>query len=97
MKESPEALRERKRRQREKLRNLVLLLFPKDCFRCHRFGLEMEFAHLKPTGLRGRQRGSVEALRDVLQNRESYARLCWECHRGIDSGKLPLELEEAPF
>jgi len=84
-------------RRRAKLRARVDELFPPEpCQRCHRYE-PLEFAHIKPTQLRGRSRGYTETLKDVLENIECYARLCRECHVALDRGEVGLELEEAPF
>ncbi len=43
-----------------------------------------QFAHLKPTQITGRGRGSWERLHDVMANPTSYALLCYHCHREFD-------------
>lgn len=50
--------------------------------------MRLELAHLKPTGLRGRSRGSERQLKDVLANPTCYARLCRACHVEMDAGQL---------
>jgi hypothetical protein len=41
----------------------------------------LEFAHLAPTGLRGRGRGQIQRYYDIRRHPESYALLCRGCHR----------------
>lgn len=90
--------RERQARRRKKLRALVSAILPDDhCARCKVHDVPLELAHLEPTGLRGRSRGSSEVLKDVLANPSSYARLCLPCHRGLDADDHGIELDEAPF
>lgn len=90
--------RERQARRRKKLRALVAAVLPDDrCARCKMYDVALEWAHLEPTGLRGRSRGSSETLKDILANPDSYARLCVPCHRGFDAGEHGIELDAAPF
>lgn len=44
----------------------------------------LEFAHLKPTGLNGRNRGSKAVYLDVIRHPECYVLLCHECHALLD-------------
>lgn len=44
----------------------------------------LEFAHLEPTGLRGRSRGRKERLYDILKHPEKYVLLCIYCHDEMD-------------
>lgn len=48
---------------------------------------DVEFAHLKPTKLNGRGRGSHHRRLDVLHNLDKYTRLCKRCHVMFDNGK----------
>lgn len=90
--------RERQARYRQRLREKVAELIPEEpCYRCRKYGVDTELAHVKPTGVRGRGRGFGQRLRDVLKNPECFVRMCVPCHRGFDAGKHGLELEEAPF
>jgi hypothetical protein len=41
----------------------------------------LEFAHLAPTGLRGRGRGQIQRYYDIKRHPETYALLCRGCHR----------------
>ncbi len=45
---------------------------------------KLEFAHLEPTGLRGRGRGRKERLFDILKHPEKYVLLCGYCHDELD-------------
>lgn len=44
----------------------------------------LEFAHLRPTGLMGKGRGSYERYLDVKLNPTSYTVLCRYCHMEFD-------------
>jgi hypothetical protein len=44
----------------------------------------LEFAHLRPTGLRGRGRGRAERYHDILRNPDAYSLRCWWCHLELD-------------
>jgi len=68
----------------------------------------LEFAHVAPTRIRGRGRGTYHRLRDVLRNPEAYRLFCRPCHMDLDYGgrdpwelRQPdpnqLELEAVPF
>lgn len=45
---------------------------------------DLEFAHTKPTGLRGKGRGKSRRLYDILRNRDCYRLLCFDCHDILD-------------
>jgi len=49
---------------------------------------ELEFAHVKPTGLKGNGRGKFHRYYDVLRHRRSYILLCMTCHDELD-GRRP--------
>lgn len=51
---------------------------------------DLEFAHVKPTGLRGRGRGRKERISDVRKHPECYRLLCGACHELFDDGGLEL-------
>jgi hypothetical protein len=70
---------EANRRYREKLRLRCLDLLGDRCRRC-RSTRHIEFAHIKPTGLRGRGRGLDRRYRDILANPDCYLPLCHDCH-----------------
>ena len=44
----------------------------------------LQFAHLKPTTLKGRERGRIERLLDILAHPESYTLLCETHHEDFD-------------
>lgn len=44
----------------------------------------LQFAHIKPTGLHGKSRGRKERILDIRRNKTSYRLLCIDCHRAYD-------------
>lgn len=44
----------------------------------------LEFAHLRPTGLRGQARAD-RTFADIRRNPDAYALLCVPCHRAFDA------------
>ena len=44
----------------------------------------LEFAHIKPTGLKGWGRGRKERYYDIMNNKDSYKLLCKTCHKEFD-------------
>lgn len=67
--------------------------------------LGLEFAHVKPTGLNGRGRGTPQRVHDIKRNPTHYRLLCRRCHMALDfNGRDPWaptdptsEQEEVPF
>lgn len=55
--------------------------------------VDLQFAHLKPTGLRGRSRGKRSRLLDVLRNPDSYALFC-KFHHELFNGRQPAEVKQ---
>ena len=51
----------------------------------------LQFAHVKPTKLKGSSRGYFNRLRDVFENRECYRLMCETHHRQFDAGELKLK------
>jgi len=49
-----------------------------------------EFAHLHPTGLNGRSRGSYERYKDIITNKDCYILLCKKHHQMFDNGELKI-------
>lgn len=47
----------------------------------------VEFAHIKPTKLRGKGRGRKERYYDLIRHPESYRPLCSKHHREYDNEK----------
>jgi hypothetical protein len=45
---------------------------------------QLEFAHTKPTGLKGAGRGARRRFLDVVRNPDSYELLCRKCHGELD-------------
>jgi len=48
--------------------------------------LRLEWAHVKPTGLKGQGRGFNSRVRDIINYPESYKLLCKVCHYNLDNG-----------
>src|SRR5688572_10409501 len=47
--------------------------------------IKLEFAHIKPTPLTGRGRGSTRRYYDIKRNPDAYRLLCWSpCHLNRD-------------
>lgn len=45
---------------------------------------DLEFAHLKPTGLRGKSRGKNYRVLDIRKHPDHYQLLCMDCHDALD-------------
>lgn len=56
----------------------------RECPDCPYQGNEMEFAHIKETGLNGRGRGRSSRYYDIKNNPDSYFLCCHEKHVEID-------------
>ena len=54
------------------------------CLQCSSVN-RLEFAHLRPTGLRGRGRGMDARMRDIKNHPNDYILLCRKCHLLLDS------------
>ena len=56
---------------------------------------DLEFAHVKRTALKGRERGLVKRYLDITQNPESYTILCGRgrhsCHTLYDNGTISID------
>ena len=50
----------------------------------------LEFAHVKDTGLKGWSRGKKNRYYDILRNPDSYVLICKTCHKKYDKGELKL-------
>jgi len=60
---------------------------------------QLEFSHVKPTGLCGRGRGVAARYHDIKRNPDCYALRCRRHHRRYDDAhwtRLMAESEEAP-
>jgi hypothetical protein len=57
----------------------------------------LEFAHVRPTGLNGRSRGSTSRYYDVRRNKDCYRLMCHHCHRLFDDGWLQFIEDENRF
>ena len=53
------------------------------CFFCYSED-HLEFAHIFPTKINGKGRGSFTRLQDVKKNQLSYLLLCHDCHNKFD-------------
>ena len=51
----------------------------------------LEFAHVKPTELKGRSRGRKERYYDIIKNPDSYRLLCHFHHKMMDDERDALE------
>lgn len=60
-----------------------------ECFTCHSV-MNLEFAHLSSTDLRGAGRGSAHRYADVTKHPECYSLLCKNCHYDFDAGLLEI-------
>jgi len=80
----------RSTRYRQSLRARALEAFGGRCQDCGSI-VNLQFAHVWPTGLKGQGRGSKRRFRDVLNNQYAYRLLCYDCHAAFDAG-APLNL-----
>lgn len=56
---------------------------------------DLQFAHLRPTGIRGRSRGGYARMLDLRRHASAYALLCRTCHLAFDRGvELVLTVRE---
>lgn len=49
---------------------------------------DLEFAHIKPTKLKGMGRGKDRRAYDIKRNPDSYMLMCQKCHRAFDKGNM---------
>lgn len=59
---------------------------------CAFLNWETEFAHLRPTLIRGRWRGMKERTFDIRQHPQAYALLCKDCHYQFDKQGMEITL-----
>lgn len=83
------------------LRSRLLARYGGACTRCGSTK-RLEFAHVKPTALNGRGRGSRERYYDVLKHPDCYTLLCRKHHNLMDgpnwkSRQAEQRAEEPPF
>lgn len=57
--------------------------FGNECFKCGSTE-NLEFAHLKPTDLKGEGRGKPNRYYDIKNNPECYGLMCDKCHKEYD-------------
>jgi len=57
---------------------------------------DLEFAHIKATGLNGRGRGQNHRVIDVIRNKKSYVLACRRCHVAYDAGDLDVPPRRSP-
>lgn len=70
--------------RRRKLRELLVKQHGGRCLYCGSMRM-LEFAHIKPTKLSGKGRGSYRRLKDIRDNPLCYELLCYSCHRQLDN------------
>ena len=66
-----------KKRKHEIMLNVI-------CIKCGSIE-NLEYAHIKPTGLSGMGRGRKERFYDLLRHPDSYIVLCHGCHEAMDA------------
>lgn len=67
----------------ERLRTALRRMYGSECAICGT-KRKLEFAHIKPTKLKGMSRGSKQRVLDVLKYPGSYWLLCKPCHDWFD-------------
>lgn len=72
------------RQYRKRLRRRVRRLLGHQCVVCQSTK-RIEYAHIKPTTVRGVGRGLARRYRDILINHTSYIPMCHSCHVGFDA------------
>jgi len=75
-----------KARWRHKKRMNLILDYGDICYLCLQskgFDSNLEFHHLRPTGLQGMGRGFDNRIRDIANNPDKYITLCRECHEKV--------------
>lgn len=55
-----------------------------DCCAWCKSEIDLEFAHLRETEVKGRSRGQTRRLLDVQRNPDAYTLLCRRCHSIFD-------------
>jgi len=73
-------------RYRRRLREKLIAERGGACEECGDRDGPLEFAHVKPTALRGEGRGSSKRVHDVRRHPECYRLLCKSCHDELDLG-----------
>ena len=53
---------------------------------------DLQFAHLKKTGLSGQGRGKEQRYYDIIRNPDKYTFLCENCHKLFDDGKIQVQI-----
>lgn len=48
---------------------------------------DWEFAHIRPTALKGRGRGRKERYHDIVTHFDCYRPMCLDCHKSYDDGE----------
>ena len=74
------------RRQRRRL----IESFGGCCWAC-KTKKNLEFAHKRPTNVKGLGRGSYVRVIDVVKNPKCYVLLCKRCHRRYDAGEIQVD------
>lgn len=76
----------------ESLRQRVIALLGSVCAECQ--ATPIHYAHMQPTRLRGKGRGQIRRLRDILKHPKRYKPLCAKCHYEHDH---PNHAQELPI
>lgn len=77
-------------REMKKLR----LIFGGHCIVCGG-KKQLEFAHLEPTDVVGKGRGSKHRMLDIKRHMDKYELLCKNCHKLKDNGTPLLRFEKS--
>lgn len=82
---------ERKERKGDYMRRFIigtksLLIFAhgNSCYICGAYFINLQMAHLEPTGLYGLGRGEFYRIEDWINHFDSYAPMCKSCHKRFD-------------
>lgn len=65
------------------------VLFGGKCIFCGTT-FELQFAHIKETGLFGWSRGKKARYYDILYHQDCYRLMCKKCHKLFDKGELKI-------
>ena len=71
-------------------------VFGERCFMCG-CQKELQFAHMRQTGVSGRGRGKYTRAKDIRDNFGSYELLCRYCHSLYDAGERVIECPDSVY
>jgi len=63
------------------------------CFKCGK-KKDLEFAHIRKTGVSGRGRGQKARYYDIMNHPKSYRLLCDECHLKFERGEIKMDEDD---